>query len=51
MVEIGALALRLALIGGLYAIVIAIWGAQTRRRRTRSPRSGEGRRDRSSSGC
>ena len=31
MVEIGVLALRLALIGGLYAILTAIWGAQGRR--------------------
>ncbi len=31
MVEIGVLALRLALIGGLYAIVTAIWGALARR--------------------
>lgn len=31
MVEIGVLALRLALIGGLYAILAAVWGAQTRR--------------------
>jgi cytochrome c-type biogenesis protein CcmF len=31
MVEIGVLALRLALIGGLYAILTAIWGASARR--------------------
>ena len=31
MVEIGVLALRLALIGGVYAILTAIWGAQARR--------------------
>ena len=31
MVEIGVFALRLALVGGLYAILTAIWGAQARR--------------------
>src|SRR5215203_160198 len=31
MVEIGVLALRLALIGGLYAVLAAIFGAQARR--------------------